>query len=136
MYYQGHDRPHDTGKVDAYRPAIGRVRVRLDGFVSQDAGSQDGQLTTVPFTFEGQRLEVNMDGSSRGWLKVEILDEAMEPIEGFTEKEADRLAGNEVRKVVTWEGKNGLSCLCGKPVRLRFVGQSVKLYAFQFVPDK
>ena len=35
-----------------------------------------------------------MDGSARGWLKVEILDEGMQPLKGFTEAEADRLGGS------------------------------------------
>ena len=131
MYYTGFDQPHDKVREEAYHPEIGRVRVRLDGFVSQDAGGQDGWLTTLPFTLEGDHLEVNMDGSSRGWLKVEILDEGMQPLKGFTEAEADRLGGNNVRQVVTWGGKQDLSALRGKTVRLRFVGQSVKLYAFQ-----
>ena len=35
-----------------------------------------------------------MDGSARGWLKVEILDEGMQPLKGFTEADADRLGGS------------------------------------------
>ena len=72
-----------------------------------------------------------MDGSARGWIKVEILDEGMQPLTGFTEAEADRLGGNSTAQTVTWEDKQDLSALQGKTVRLRFVGQSVKLYAFQ-----
>ena len=72
-----------------------------------------------------------MDGSARGWLKVEILDEGMQPLEGFTEAEADRLGGSSTAQTVTWDGKQDLSALKGQTVRLRFVGQSVKLYAFQ-----
>ncbi len=131
LYYGGFDQPHDQVTEGKYRPAIGRVRVRLDGFVSQDAGGQGGWLTTRPFVLEGDHLEVNLDGSSRGWLKVEILDETMQPLQGFTEQEADRLVGNDVRSVATWGGKRDLSAIRGKPVRLRFVGSSVKLYAFQ-----
>ena len=131
MYYGGFDQPHDKVTDEDYCPAIGRAHLRLDGFVSQDAGGQGGSLTTLPFTVEGNQLEVNMDGSARGWTKVEILDEAMQPLAGFTEAEADRLGGNNTAQIVTWNGKQDLSTLQGKTVRLRFVGQSVKLYAFQ-----
>ena len=93
MYYCGYDRPHDKVTGTERRPTIGRVRVRLDGFVSQDADRQGGWLTTLPFTFEGVHLQVNMDGSSLGWLKVEILDEARQPLKDFTEAEADRPCG-------------------------------------------
>ena len=131
LYYTGYDQPHDKVTGEEYRPAIGSALLRLDGFVSQDAGGQGGWLTTLPFTFEGNHLEVNIDGSARGWLKVEILDEGMQPLKGFTEAEADRLGGSSTTQIVTWDGKRDLSALKGQTVRLRFVGQSVKLYAFQ-----
>ena len=72
-----------------------------------------------------------MDGSARGWLKVEILDEEMQPLKGFTEADADRLGGSSTSQIVTWNDNRDLSALTGQAVRLRFVGQSVKLYAFQ-----
>ena len=131
LYYTGYDQPHDKVTGEEYRPAIGSALLRLDGFVSQDAAGQEGWLTTLPFTCEGSHLEVNMDGSARGWLKVELLDEAMQPLKGFTEAEADRLGGSSTAQIVTWSGKQDLSALKGQTVRLRFVGQSVKLYAFQ-----
>ena len=131
LYYAGYDQPHDKVPSKEYCPAIGSALLRLDGFVSQDAAGQEGWLTTLPFTCEGSHLEVNMDGSARGWLKVEILDEGMQPLKGFTEAEADRLGGSSTAQIVTWDGKQDLSALKGQTVRLRFVGQSVKLYAFQ-----
>jgi hypothetical protein len=142
MYYGGFDQPHDKVTGEDYCPAIGCARLRLDGFVSQDAagtplnppasgGNEGGWLTTLPFTCEGSHLEVNMDGSARGWLKVEILDEGMQPLKGFTEADADRLGGSSTAQTVTWNGEQDLSALKGQTVRLRFVGQSVKLYAFQ-----
>jgi hypothetical protein len=142
LYYTGYDQPHDKVTGEEYRPAIGSALLRLDGFVSQDAagtplnppasgGNEGGWLTTLPFTCEGSHLEVNMDGSARGWLKVEILDEGMQPLKGFTEADADRLGGSSTAQTVTWNGEQDLSALKGQTVRLRFVGQSVKLYAFQ-----
>ena len=133
LYYSGYDQPHDQGRAAEYRAAIGRVRMRRDGFVSQDAGTLEGTLTTIPFTLSGRRLEVNLDGSSRGWLKAELLDEAGRPLPGFARSDADRLFGNDMRARVTWAGRDDLSSQRGKTVRLRFVGQSVKLYAFQFL---
>ena len=131
LYYTGYDQPHDKVTGEEYCPAIGSALLRLDGFVSQDASGQEGWLTTLPFIVEGNHLEVNMDGSARGWLKVEILDEGMQSLQGFTEAEADRLGGSSTSQIVTWNGKQDLSTLKGQTVRLRFVGQSVKLYAFQ-----
>src|SRR5262245_40522129 len=101
MYYKAYDRLRDQGKEAEYHPAIGRVRLRRDGLVSQDASGQESVLTTIPFTLAGRRLEVNLDGSSRGWLQVEILDEQSRALPGFGRQDADRLAGNDIRRKVT-----------------------------------
>jgi hypothetical protein len=139
LYYNGVDARHDID-VDVIRVAhqqsgIGRLRLRRDGFVSQDAGSDESWLTTVPFVVEGDRLKVNMDASSRGWLKVEVLDETGHALWGFEKSVADRLMFNELAQTVTWEGRSQVSSLRGRSVRLRFIGQSVKLYSFQFESD-
>ncbi len=76
---------------------------------------------------------MNLDSSSRSWLKVEILDQGGQPIPGFGEEDADRLDSNDVHCLVSWQRKEDLSALVGRSIRLRFRGQSVKLYAFQFL---
>jgi len=131
MYYAGYNVPHHVGNQPKVG-GIGRVRIRLDGFVSQDASLSGGFLTTNLLQFSGNTLKVNMDGSAGGWLKVEILDEKEKPIPGFTAKEADFLCGNDVNKAVTWKGRKTVSKLQGKPIHLRFIGKAVKLFAFQF----
>ena len=73
-----------------------------------------------------------MDASSRGWLKVEILDASGHAVWGYEKSVADRLMYNGVAQPVSWNGEGDLSSLRGRHVRLRFTGQSVKLYAFQF----
>ena len=133
MYYSGYVQPHDQADREQRRPAIGRVRVRRDGFVSQDASHRGGVLTTRPVLMRGSRLEVNMDASARGLLRVEILDAAGRVVPGFGRTESDGLHGNHIRGVVTWKGNANLSSLEGRTVRLRFLGQSLRLYAFQFV---
>ena len=136
MYYSGYDHLHDLGEVENYRSAIGRVRIRRDGFASQDVLGSGGTLTTHPFNLTGRSLEVNMDASSRGWLNVEILDQEEQPFPGFNEETADRLHGNDVHQRVTWNGQDDCTSLFGRSIRLRFVGQSVKLYAFQFLESE
>ena len=131
FYYAGVPRSHDD--VDERVPgAIGRLRVRRDGFVSQDAGGDEGRLATVPFALPGGRLEVDMDASSRGWLGVEILDSSGHALWGYARAEADRLLFNDLAQTASWQGEADLSALVGREVRLRFIGQFVKLYGFQF----
>ncbi|MFC1526511.1 hypothetical protein ACFL6X_06855 [Candidatus Latescibacterota bacterium] len=111
---------------------IYRSSLRRDGFVSADAGYAGGELVTPEVTFGGTQLELNFEGSAGGWIQVEILDSNGVPLPGFGLAQADAARGNGVSKPVSWQGAADVSALAGKPVRLRFVMRSVKLYAFQF----
>ncbi len=133
MYYGGFNVGHSDTKPKPGLGGIGMARVRLDGFISQDASPSGGNLLTVPLKFKGERLFLNMDGSAGGWLKVEILDENGRPIKGFSEKDADPLFGNNTHKLVTWRGRCNVSSLRDRIIKLRFIGRNVKLYAFQFL---
>lgn len=163
LYYLGSDHPHgpvDRRAATEATRGIGQVSVRVDGFVSQDAPATGGHLTTVPLTFSDQspqatehtpyQLLVNMDASAGGWLSVELLDADSEQLRGYGKSEADRLWGNDSRKVVTWNGNSDIAPLHGAetrefgvsgplaespkdPIRLRFHGRRVKLYSFRIV---
>ena len=139
LYYNGtggrHDIDVDVEPLAEQKSAIGRLRLRRDGFASQDAGPDESWLTTVPFVLEGERLQLNMDASSRGWLKVEMLDATGHALWGFEESAADRLMFNDLAQTATWKGSPDLSALRGRSVRLRFVGQSARLYSFRFEGD-
>jgi hypothetical protein len=112
--------------------AISRAILRLDGFVSVDAAYSGGWLTTPPLTFEGSRLELNLDTSAGGIAQVELQDVAGKPVSGFSLAEADILNGNSVGMPVSWKGSTDLSSLAGKVVRLHFKLRDSRLYAFQF----
>lgn len=139
LYYTGYWPHHyQIGEPPPNSGGVGMARVRLDGFVSQDAPATGGEkvpsgiLTTVPIRFVGARLEVNLDAGAGGWLKVEILDEDGVALPAYSGANSDVLTGNDVRQTVSWKGKSSVSALKGRTVRLRFIGRSVKLYAFQF----
>lgn len=134
LYYNGTNARHDID-VDVVRSGerqsgIGRLHLRRDGFISQDASIDESWLTTVPFVLAGNQLKVNMDASARGWLKVEILDESGHALWGFEKSAADRLMFNDLAQTASWNGNPDVSSLQGRSVRLRFIGQSVKLYSF------
>lgn len=134
QYYSAAPKSHGTGFGSEGNPRFaGMVVQRLDGFVSADAPYEGGEMTTPPIVFGGQRLELNLDCSAAGDARVEILNADGDPIEGFTLAQADLLQGNALRRIVTWRGSDDVSRLAGRPVRLRFVMRSAKLYAFQFV---
>jgi hypothetical protein len=67
---------------------------------------------------------------------VEILDETGHTLWGFEKSVADRLMFNDLAQTVTWNGSADVSSLRGRTVRLRFVGQWVKVFSFQFGENK
>ena len=119
---------------------MGLATVPLDGFVSIDFGQQHyGEVVTKSFVFEGNTLQVNMRTAPLGWntglpeLKVEILAADHTPLPGYKFDEADTLAETGFAQVVSWQGNSDVGALAGKPIKLKFYGKNVKLFAYQFV---
>ena len=109
---------------------IGLAKLRLDGFVSIDAGAEEGTLTTRPLVFLGDTLVVNANAKS-GSLVVEALDPKGNIIEGFAGGDCTPITTDSVRHVVTWRGNPDCHLLQAQPIRLRFHFKSAKLYAFE-----
>jgi len=110
-----------------------RLTFRTDGLVAVHAGYQPGELTTKPFTFEGQRLTLNLSASAAGGVFVEIQDVAGQPIPGFTLADCRELNTDDLARVVSWKNGSDVSSLAGKPIRLRFRLKDADLFALQFV---
>ncbi len=132
IYYAGTSRFHLESATDPARSGLFRARLRLDGFLSADAPSSGGTFTTPPLKFAGRQLELNLDTSGGGWVEVEIQSAKGKALAGFTRGDCDVIRGNSTHKVVTWNGCPDCSAGAGRPVRLRFVMRSAKLYAFRF----
>jgi hypothetical protein len=105
---------------------------RLDGFVSASAGNDVGSIVTKPLIFNGNNLKLNVDTSALGQLQVAILDSNEMPIPGFSLADADLIQGNYIEKIATWKGLGDTRTLAGRSVRIKFVMQNAKLFAFQF----
>lgn len=110
-----------------------RLTLRTDGLAAVHAGYQKGELTTKPFTFEGQRLTLNLSSSAAGGVFVEIQDAAGQPIPGFTLAECRELNTDDLACEVSWKNGSDVSSLAGKPIRLRFRLKDADLFALQFV---
>lgn len=111
---------------------VRRYSLRIDGFVSAKTRNEQGELVTRPFTFEGKRLSLNVATSGFGWVKVELQDAEGKPIEGYTLKDADIIYGDSLDRTVGWQGKQDVSELTGKSLRMRFVMRETDLYSFKF----
>lgn len=114
--------------------STGIAKLRRDGFASMDAETDGGTLTTKPVLFCGKRLFVNVN-CPEGWLRVEVLDENSQPLEGFSAARCRALKVDSTLSEVTWEGTNDLSSLAGTPVRFRFHLTNGQLYSFWVSPD-
>ena len=122
------DEAYYTGSPVATR----RHTVRLDGFVSLRAGMAGGEVITQPITFTGSSLEVNISTSAAGSMRVEILDESGQSIEGYSLDDCDEFFGDTVEHTVTWNGASDVSKLEGQPIRLRYVLRDADVYSFCF----
>lgn len=132
QYYGGYRIGHDSFAKARFDGSLCRLKQRLDGFVSADAGFEGGEFVTPLLKFSGDQLLLNVNCSAMGTCKVEMLDAAGTPLVGRTLVDCDEIGGNWIERPVTWKGKGDLHNVAGQPVRLRFVMRSTKLYAFQF----
>lgn len=138
---------HGWGKPGQYEIApppqqfggsVHRVELRLDGYVSADAGNLEGGFVTPPLVFEGSRLELNLDTGASGWVEVELLRVHGDPVRGyripgFGREDCDAIVCNETCRTVTWCGNSDVSSLAGKPIRMHVRMRNARLYAFEFV---
>lgn len=135
QYYTGFEHSHGEYVGLKELRDMGGIRLavqRLDGFISADFAYGGGTLATPAFRFQGNRLQLNVDASAAGVLRVELCDAEGKPIPGFSVTDCDPICGNNVSVDVTWHGKTDVSAHAAKPVQLRFVARAAKLYAFQF----
>lgn len=112
---------------------ISRVVSRRDGFTSARGAYVGGEFTTPALKFSGRELVINVDTSATGMVRVAILDEAGQPIDGFTADQCDLIhTTNEINRVVSWKHDHDVGKLAGKPIRIRFLVRNADLFAFQF----
>jgi hypothetical protein len=119
-----------TGAHGAGQRVQARLKQRLDGFVALTGTSPSARAVTRPLVFEGGVLRLNL--AALGAARVGIANADGSVIPGFSLADCDPIQTDAVNRVVTWKGRNDVSTLAGKPVRLQFELPSSKLYAFQF----
>jgi hypothetical protein len=137
--WHGHGRPgrYEMVPIPEQTGAVRRADLRLDGYMSVDAGNLEGGFVTPPLIHAGKRLELNVDTSASGWVKIELLNLHGRRIhgyriEGYGMQECDRIVSNSTNRTVTWNDNADVSSLAGRPVRMHVRMRNAKLYAFQF----
>ena len=132
QYHTAYDQSHGHKRDNNPGGQIRWTEQRLDGFVSVDAAYAGGELLTKSFTFDGDRLELNIDASASGEARVEIQDAEGHPLEGHRLSDCDRVMGNYLRRTVSWGGNPQIAASRGSPIRLRVAMRGTKLYALKF----
>ena len=109
-----------------------RYTLRTDGFVSVNAPFRGGEFRTRPMTFSGRELVLNFSTGAAGSLRAELQGQSGEPIPGFTLADSVEQIGDDLERVITWNGGREVGGLSGRPVRLRVVMKDADLYSLRF----
>jgi len=126
---------HMTTPREAQRraAAIGLATLRLDGFVSLDAGEEEGSLTTAPVIWGAEAsaaVTVNARVTPGGCVRVEVLDAGGKVVPELGLDMCDAIEGDSTRHAVQWGGRADLSRLQGERVQLRFHLRNAELYSY------
>ena len=129
LYYGGVQGAHIGQKFKSVertrQPMLGLATLRRDGFVSVEAGAEEGFLLTQPLAIEGEVLHLNLD--CRGGVRVELTDDTGVPLEGYaTELGAGDYTG------VKLQFNAPLAALSQRQVRLRIALRDANLYSYWF----
>ena len=111
--------------------SVGLATLRQDGYMRVQPQHGQGTLLTRQFVFEGDRLYLNLNADF-GWAQVEVLDDEMVPIAGFTRSDCDLIRGDSVAHEVRWHGIADVRVLWNRPIRLQIYITDAWLYGFRF----
>ncbi len=140
-YYSGSPLKHQEAELElltkpANRRIFSRAKIRLDGYVSVEAGDDEGSFVTPPLRFKGNALALNVAVQAGGSVRVGLLDEVGQPVPGLTPADCVPITGDHIRHMVVWKSKTNLSSLAAHPVCLSFQMTKANLFAFQFTDSK
>ena len=124
FYYTSAKYRRPPAEADTDRIAISLAVLRRDGFISLDADTTTGQVTTKVFPLEGERLFVNVATRKTGQLIVEVLD-----TNGRVMATSTPVTGDHRRVQLNWI-QGDISDLKGKLASLRFRLRAGSLYSY------
>ena len=129
---------------------IGLARLRIDGFVSLDAGSRPGRLLTRPLKLAGTRMHLNADAKA-GNIKAEMFEARPvdlaqgnwancpawnwaidQPVQGYSLGNCIGISENTTDGTMRWQCGDRFPELEGRKVVVRFELTNASLYSFWF----
>ena len=127
IYYCGYSYA-TSGQDDEVQ--IGVAELRLDGWVSLEAGAQTSTIQTTPVTFsDGTTLRVNADAST-GELRIALLDMDDNPIPGFSLAESIPITEDGLDILAQWTSGYDISDLIDEPFKVLFSMHDAKLFSY------
>lgn len=135
IYYLATNYDHEgrTGGEEPAPSGIALAQLRLDGFVSADAGPDGGTLLTKPLLCSGRALRINADAPD-GEVRAELLAADGGPIAGYDLASSQPFTGDSVNSRLHW-GNDGNPVIVGDPVAIHFHLKNAKLYSFWFAHE-
>ena len=125
--------PHlpEVHSLDKVQYGLGLAKMRLDGFVSIDAGAvREGVLVTNMLRTDRRQLVINGACSAGGYIKVEVTDEQENVLDGCSLQQCNAFTGDSTKHVVTWKDRPDIPH--NGTLRLRFFMRNASLYSFAF----
>ncbi len=142
VYYAALNFPHDgeSFQTDPAELQSGAAlatfkRDRYASLSTSDLDPGPCRIVTKPFVVQHPKLYLNAATWMKGSIRVEALTPDWQPIEGFTEKQAQRIHGDALDHPVSWKHNADVKQLVGKEIRLKFHMERARLYAMTLSND-
>jgi hypothetical protein len=139
FYYSSSSCRHGGGnltlpRAPGNRRRIGLCFLRLDGFISLDAGKNGGSAKTKDLVLSHDVLAVNVD-SSGGELRAKILSKG-KVLPGFDFQSCTPISRDTTRGILDWKGKRLPNEVVTKkiPLQIEFFLRDASLYSFWSEP--
>ena len=138
---EGLDVPEATD-ISKVNYSLGLAKLRLDGFVSLDAGpARRGILITRPVISGGRQLVVNARCRVNGSIAAEMVNIRDEVIPGFSVRDCDVFNGDSTCHTFSWKGQTQLPAVTQERAeypkaelerfrKVRFYMDKAELYSF------
>lgn len=127
FYYTGIKFREVPPNADPDHSAACLAVLRRDGFVSLDAGKEEGSVRTKSFVLPKGELHLNAQ-VNLGQVVVKVLDDKGTTIPGFEASEP--VKGDQLRAPVRWPSGKKLADLHGQKASLHFKVSGAQLYAY------
>lgn len=128
FYYGGFNKLHDQNSNTV--GAIGLAKLRLDGFCSMRARSDEGWFISRREVFRTPKVIINAATTADGYVTAELLDRNNNVIEGFSREECILFTGDSVRAELSWKTKAFSQEELSRDRKIRFYMKNADLYSY------